>query len=138
MNIKFIGGILLLILIVAGVLVLFNNQQVSPSPAVTNQLMSSPSPSSTSLAAAEITIRQSGFSPAKLTIKAGTKVVWRNQSGQLVSINSAVHPTHLLYPALNLGEVLEGVSVELVFDKAGTYKYHNHLNPAQTGEIIVQ
>lgn len=95
-------------------------------------------PSQTQSQAAEIMATEDGFSPPTLTIKAGEKVVWINRSGRTITVNSAVHPTHLVYPPLNLGEVADGSSVELVFDKTGTYKYHNHLNPAEFGTIIVE
>lgn len=85
-----------------------------------------------------ITLSTDGFSPETLSINAGTKVTWTNKSGSVASINSAVHPTHLVYPPLNLGEVQDGASVTLTFDKPGTYKYHNHLNPSQKGTIVVQ
>ncbi|MDO8621476.1 MAG: cupredoxin domain-containing protein [Candidatus Levybacteria bacterium] len=85
-----------------------------------------------------VTVTTSGFVPQTLTIKAGTKVVWMNKSGTTVTVNSAVHPTHLAYPPLNLGEFGDGSSVQLGFDKPGTYSYHDHLNPSQTGTIVVE
>ncbi len=87
---------------------------------------------------ATVTVTETGFLPASLTVKAGTKVVWRNISGKIVAVQSAEHPTHLLYPPLNLGEFPNGASVQLVFDKLGKYRYHNHLIPNQTGEVIVE
>ncbi|MEK7450579.1 MAG: cupredoxin domain-containing protein [Patescibacteria group bacterium] len=85
-----------------------------------------------------VTVSVLGFAPQTLTIKAGTKVIWMNKSGAAVSLNSAVHPTHLVYPPLNLGEFGDGSSVQLGFDKPGTYSYHNHLNASQTGTIVVE
>ena len=85
-----------------------------------------------------VTANASGFVPQTLTIKAGTKVVWMNKSGDVVTVNSAVHPTHLVYPPLNLGEFGDRSSVQLGFDKPGTYSYHNHLNPSKTGTIVVE
>lgn len=85
-----------------------------------------------------ITLTSSGFEPQTKTIEKGSRVIWLNKSGETASLNSADHPTHRLYPALNLGEFANGSSVQLIFDKSGTYKYHNHLKPSQTGTIIVQ
>lgn len=87
---------------------------------------------------ATITVTETGFLPASLKVKAGTKVVWLNKSGKTVAVQSAEHPTHLLYPPLNLGEFPNGASVQLVFDMLGKYRYHNHLIPNQTGEVIVE
>ncbi len=85
-----------------------------------------------------ITLTKSGFSPSTLTVKTGSRVVWVNNSGSSASVNSADHPTHKVYSPLNLGLFNSGSSVQLVFDKPGTYKYHNHLNPTQIGTIVVQ
>jgi len=85
-----------------------------------------------------VNITAGGFTPQTLAIKSGTTVTWTNTSGGDVSINSDPHPTHTLYPPLNLGRVSDGGSVSLTFNKAGSYGYHNHLNPAQKGTIVVQ
>ncbi len=85
-----------------------------------------------------VTVTANGFDPTTITIKAGEKVTWTNKSGGGVSINSAEHPTHLVYPPLNLGQVKDGASVSLTFDKPGSYKYHNHLAPSQAGTVVVQ
>jgi plastocyanin len=86
----------------------------------------------------EVAVTASGFNPQVLTIKAGESVIWTNTSGSAVTVNSDVHPTHLLYPFLNLGEFNDGSSVSVVVEKPGTYTYHNHLNPSQTGKIIAE
>jgi|SRR3989344_1022160 len=85
-----------------------------------------------------VTLTSSNFEPAVITIAAGQTVVWNNRSGVAISINSAPHPTHADYPPLNIGLVENGASASLTFPTAGTYKYHNHLNPSQYGSIIVQ
>lgn len=85
-----------------------------------------------------VTITDAGFVPATVTVKAGTKVTWQNKSTMTVSINSDPHPTHTLYPKLNLGTVAPGGSVSLVFDTPGTYTYHDHLQPSIVGKVVVQ
>lgn len=85
-----------------------------------------------------ITLSANGFSPNSLTVKAGTKVTWVNQSSANATVNSDPHPIHTAYPPLNLGSFPSGGTLSLTFDKPGTYGYHNHLNPGQTGTIIVQ
>jgi|SRR3989344_2010652 len=80
----------------------------------------------------------SGFVPADLTIKAGTRVIWANQSGVTGNVSSAPHPVHTDFPLLNLGDFSSSGSVSLTFTTPGTYKYHNHLIPSQTGAITVQ
>jgi len=85
-----------------------------------------------------VTIKSSGFSPQNLTIKAGETVTWINNDTVDHTVNSAVHPTHLLYPPLNLGVIKPGDKKSLTFPDAGTYKYHDHLNPSLTGSVTVQ
>ncbi len=85
-----------------------------------------------------VTLTADGFSSAVLTIKVGTAVTWMNKSGAEATVNSDPHPVHTDYQPLNLGRFPDGGSLSLTFDKPGTYGYHNHLNPSQTGKIIVQ
>lgn len=80
-----------------------------------------------------INITSSGFEPESLTIKNGVKVIWINKSGAKVNIV----PTNKFAP-LTLGEFPDGSSVQLLFDKSGTYTYQNQLKPSQTGTITVQ
>ncbi len=85
-----------------------------------------------------ITYTDSGFSPDPVNAKVGQKVVFKNTSSSVVQINSAPHPTHTLFPELNIGTIAAGASGSTSFAKPGTYKYHNHLNAGQNGTIIVQ
>ena len=85
-----------------------------------------------------INLTESGYNPQTLTIKAGTKVTWNNESGEAATVNSANHPTHQIYPPLNLGEFADGDSLSLVFNTPGTYKYHNHLDSSVFGSVIVE
>lgn len=86
----------------------------------------------------EIVLDANDFSPATVTVKAGSKVVWANKSGGMATVNSDPHPQHTDYAPLNLGRFSDGGTLELVFDKAGTYKYHNHLDASQRGTVVVE
>ena len=85
-----------------------------------------------------VKITSSGFEPQEITIKAGESVTWENDDTTPHQVMSAVHPTHLVYPPLNIGLINPGESKSLVFPEAGTYKYHDHLNPTLTGQVVVQ
>lgn len=85
-----------------------------------------------------VNITSSGFLPKDITVKVGESVTWVNEDTVGHTVNSAVHPTHLVYPPLNLGTIKPGVQVSLNFPKAGTYQYHDHLNPSLTGSVIVE
>lgn len=80
----------------------------------------------------------SGYSPKEVTIKAGTAVVFVNQSSVGMWTASAVHPTHQLLPGFDqLKEVAKGGTYEYTFEKVGTWKYHNHLKATDFGSVVV-
>ena len=143
--------IIIAIIVIGGAAILLNNRSQSGSTQNSNQTVTqAPSTESPTVATTNpsgqtqeaqgqtVTVTDGGFNPSTLTIKAGTKVTWINKSGAVISINSNPHPIHTDYSPLNLGTVQDGASVSLTFDKPGTYGYHNHLNPSQTGTIVVQ
>lgn len=129
-----IGAIIIAIIIVGGVF-FFTKQNTSSLPI-------NPTPTSAQTQTNEnaqiITLSTNGFSPINLIVKTGVIVKWVNKSGAVAAVDSDPHPTHTSYPPMNFGPFSDGSSVELVFDKPGTYHYHNHLNPSQTGSITVQ
>lgn len=125
------------ILVLVGAVVLLGNQGQKTSQT------SIPTPTQVSglgqqVSSASVEITSSGFIQQTLNIKVGTKVTWMNKSGVAIQIASAPHPTHTAYPPLNLGMVEDGGSVSLIFGELGTYEYHNHLNPTQSGSIVVE
>lgn len=134
-NLLLLGVILLL---VVGGFFLLNKNSNNSQKEVT--VSSSPASTSTSSPKTEskITVTTNGFEPQTLKIKAGTTVVWENKSGETANISSDPHPIHTNWPFLNLGNFEDGGSVSVKFDKVGVYTYHNHLNPTQTGTIIVE
>jgi len=139
-----IGLVAVVIIVVLGLVALGSNKNQTQTSNATQTVEQQPTtvPNQTQNTQktedATVTVDSSGFSPTTLTIKAGTRVIWTNKSGSAISVNSDIHPTHKLYPPLNLGEVPNGGNVTLVFDKPGTYKYHDHYNPSQTGTVVVE
>lgn len=136
-----------LLLIVGGWLLLRPQQpasttqpQVTPDPVLTESAAPATATSEASVTQEEnkVTITDAGFSPKEITIKAGESVVWMNEGTVDHTVNSVVHPTHLLYPPLNLNTIKPGEQKSLIFPDAGTYKYHDHLNPSLTGSVTVQ
>ena len=116
-----------------------NNLNVNLSSPVTNIESPNISPSGQANQMENTVILGSdGYLAQTITIKAGSKVTWINKSGADATVSSDQHPTHTIYPPLNLGKFSDGGQLSLVFNTPGTYKYHNHLNSSQTGTIIVQ
>lgn len=128
------------------VLVLVGWYLLRPKPAsyVAPPTSATPSSEESSSAAAIpstknlVMVASNGFSTKEITIKAGESVTWENQDSVDHTVNSAVHPTHLVYPPLNLGVIKPGEQKSLAFPAVGTYKYHDHLNPSLTGSVTVQ
>ncbi|GEM_PF-4082325 len=114
---------------------------------------SQPQPQPSAASTATIVYADSGFSPARLTVKAGTTVTFKNKSSSPSWPASNIHPTHELYDGTSLvehcrngtsntfdacREIAPGSSWSFKFDKVGSWKYHDHLNPGQKGAVVVQ
>jgi len=86
-----------------------------------------------------ITYSDSGFSPNTITVEQGTTVTFLNQSSGQMWVASSVHPTHQDYPGFDqLKGVGTGEKYTFIFDKVGTWKYHNHLSSSNIGTVVVQ
>lgn len=85
-----------------------------------------------------VKITANSFSPQSITVKAGESVTWENTDTENHTVNSDNHPTHLLYSFLNLGVIKPGDKKSVTLSKAGTFTYHDHLNPSLTGSVTVQ
>lgn len=117
-----------------------NNQDNSQTPeqSTINESPEKPAGEAMEKGESEVTLTGNGFQPNSITVGIGDKVVWKNQSGASATVDSAQHPTHLIYPKMNLGGFQDGETHELVFDEAGSYNYHNHLDPSATGTVVVE
>lgn len=82
---------------------------------------------------AEVTIDNFVFTPATLTVKAGTRVVWKNQDDIPHLVVSDGNPPLFRSKALDTDD-----SFSAVFDKPGTYHYFCGLHPHMQGTIVVQ
>ena len=132
-------GVVILIVVLGGAM--FLNKPSQPTTTNTNVNTNAPTTEENQMenkAANEVTVTSNGFEPKDIKIKSGTKVTWINRSGQVANVSSDSHPTHLLWPFLNLGAFEDGQSVSVVFEKSGKYTYHNHLNSSQAGSVTVE
>jgi plastocyanin len=85
----------------------------------------------------DILLNQNGFTPNQVTIKVGTAVRWKNESGSQETVNSDNYPTNQLHRELNFGVFNNNSSVVFTFMKPGIYGYHNEFHHKQEGKIIV-
>lgn len=109
-------------------------QTITPSAVSSTTAATTSATQSTTM----VSITSNSFSPKTVTIKIGETVSWTNNDSVNHTVNSAVHPTHQVYPLLNLGLIQPGSQKSLTFPTAGTYQYHDHLNPSLTGTVVVQ
>ena len=139
MNSKILFVIIALI-IVFGSFTFLGNKKASPVPE--QQPQSTGILTEPTLAKKEeivkVILTDAGFTPKEITVKIGTRTAWINNSGKAATVSSDPHPTHTNYSPLNLGEFADKSSVQLVFDKKGTYGYHNHYNASEKGTVIVE
>ena len=85
-----------------------------------------------------VTFTDNGFSPSPLTVAVGTTVTFVNESSKGMWVASAVHPTHKVLPGFDqLKSTARGGMYEYTFTKVGTWNYHNHVAPQDTGSVIV-
>lgn len=117
--------------------------QIQPieTPSSTQSVLPSPGASEAATVKEEknlIKITANGFSPATITIKSGESVTWENTDSANHIVNSDQHPTHLLYPFLNLGRIPPGEKKSVTPSGIGTFTYHDHQNPSLLGSITVQ
>lgn len=154
MNNKTVLGIVVVVIVViTGFFVFYSNRSYSPStstqnnpqgtqtPATPVTKQSSP-PTQPTQEENTITYTSNGFLPSTLTIKVGTDVAWVNKSSEQVKVGVNPHPIHTGDRVITNGEftldLAPGESKTVTVNKTGTFGYHNHLNPSQTGTISVQ
>lgn len=141
MNAKFLlVTIVALIAVFAGFIFLGNKNTSSPleSSSMQSEEAITPAASETNGQTVNVILGDLGFVPKDITVKAGTTVVWINKSGKAATVNSDDHPTHSMYPFLNLGEFPNSSTLEAVFEKKGKYSYHDHYNATSTGTVTVE
>ncbi len=82
----------------------------------------------------------SGFSPSVIRVKVGQTVIFKNTTDDdEMWVASNPHPTHIGYSGFDQGTgVIKDGEYVFVFIQKGTWGYHNHLNTAKTGQIIVE
>ena len=116
-----------------------NTSGVKPEPDSTVSVTPSVKPSPSAARIHRVKITSDGFSPRELAVQKGDTVQWTNDSDRPSWPASALHPTHTVLPGFDaLAGLKNGESYKFQFNEAGSWKYHNHLNPAMTGAVIVK
>lgn len=99
-----------------------------------------------------IHVDENGFIPYESTVTVGNVVIFENVGTEEHWPASDDHPSHTLYDNTSLdehcsgqprtafdscGSISVGETWQFVFEKAGTFEYHDHLWPHLDGKIIV-
>jgi plastocyanin len=84
-------------------------------------------------AAAEVVVDNFAFTPAALTIAAGTQVTWINRDDVPHTATSSVKPR-----AFDSGPLDTDARFSHVFSSPGTYEYFCAVHPHMTARIIVR
>jgi hypothetical protein len=125
------------VLIIGGFIFLAQSSKQPTTPAETEISTNINSEGSTSTMIVNIT--PDGYVPDKFTIKRNTEVTFVNQSGNERWPASNIHPTHGIYPEFDPKKPLpSGQSWSFKFDKAGIWRFHDHLIPSLVGTITVE
>ena len=131
-------GITAVLLIVGGVIALTRKStDTTPSPTAPTTTNGTDTTTDQTTAGTTITYNGSSFSPATLTVKSGSNVTIKNDSDEPLQVQSDPHPVHTDNPELNVGVVSPGQSKTFTVTAKGTWGYHNHLDSAEAGTIVV-
>ena len=88
---------------------------------------------------ATISMTDTGFVPADVTIAVGDTVTFVNDAQANKWPASDVHPTHEILPDFDPGRGLAtGEEYSFTFTEVGSWKYHDHLRASHGGTITVE
>lgn len=157
MDSRWLGVIVLIIILgVGGWYVFSHPATTAPAPVVETPVAEESATTTDALPAGPVVVMYTanGFSPASVTVTEGQTVKWMNETSGKMWVGSAMHPTHTAYDSttkdahcaagytgpLPFDECKAedpGVSYSFTFTKAGTWKYHDHMNTPMFGTVIV-
>jgi plastocyanin len=162
MNTKTVWIVLIVVLVAAGAWYALSPKPASaPSETATTTQESTAADTASGSeedggpAFAVITLTDSGFSPASVTVAVGETVRFVNDSSRGMWVASDNHPTHTEYDGTSTREhcvdgkdttgtfdecsaAANGDFWDYTFQKAGTFGFHNHVSASNTGTVIVK
>ena len=85
-----------------------------------------------------IKMRQGKFLPQTITIAKGEEITFINEDNSPHWPASNIHPAHKIYPEFDPKQSISpGDKWTFKFERAGNFKFHDHLNPQVVGEVSV-
>jgi plastocyanin len=136
---KALLAILAIVVVGGGIIIAVSGSKkdkntATPEPTVVKH---TPSPTPSGKASRNVVkLTANGFEPKTITIKSGESIFFDNTIR--MEIASDPHPSHTNNPELNSTLVAAGKGDLIKLTRKGTFGFHNHLNPAQRGTVIVQ
>ena len=123
---RLVLGIILIAIIAIGVALLVHHKP--------NSLTNSSNPP------AYVSITSNGFDPATITIKPNKAVVWTNNDTKAHQVASDPYPSdNALAGFKSASAINNGQTYSFVFNKAGSYSYHDDKNPSTfKGTVVVK
>ena len=85
-----------------------------------------------------ISFTDSGVSPSTSSISSGQVVTFKNDTSRVVQPASDPHPRHTDNPEFNVSTIQPGQSKTVTLTKTGSWGFHDHLDPDNSGTITVQ
>jgi plastocyanin len=156
MDSRWLGVIVLIIIVALGGWYVFSHPSTSQAPSEVASPTEEMATTTESVTPVPVTVlyTDQGFSPSTVTITEGQTVMWINQSSHTMWVASAMHPTHLVYdntskdahcaagyagptPFDECTADAAGASYSFTFGKAGSWKYHDHANSSMFGTVVV-
>lgn len=138
-TIKIAIGTMIAFFVLAGIAIVGLNTQKSASDGSTNP---NAQPNLNAIkeedVAGTITYTGKGFEPNTHTIEANSEIRVRNRSQRVLQFVSDPYIEHTDNPELNQGIINPGESKTFYLSQKGRWKYHNALDPSETGRIIVR
>jgi plastocyanin len=105
----------------------------------TTTTSTTPTTKTTPVTTANVSITKDGFVPATIQIKKGGQVTWTNTDSTSHQVITDPHPAHINLKDLDSDPLGQGDSFTFTFEKAGTYGYHDEMNPLKfKGAVIVK
>jgi len=128
-------GVLLVIGLMAVISCSASSQPTTTTPGTNTQVKptgtAEPGPDYTPGATAGVLIENYAYSPAEITITAGTTVTWTNK-------DSVRHTVTTRNPLFDSGLFAKGESFSYTFNQAGDFEYYCIPHPYMTGKVSVK
>lgn len=111
---------------------------LQPTTQAPSQNTETPSSTAQEAKTVSVTIENNKLNPQSVEINVGDSVVWLNKDETKHHIASDPHPSHTALPGFESVDLSVSQTYSFKFTKAGTWGYHDHLNPSIKGTVIVK